>query len=369
MIRLASISRLSQLSLLSASILSLVACTTEGERADSGECPAGEVCSPLTPYGLHFIGTPFIDEYFISGPSPTAIGGTQEIELEYERANGLRYSLDLPWAADDDGALGVRVLEQHGNTVTVGGQRSRKNYLRIVDPNTLELYDRYEVAGAAIGEIRLIGTEAEDVPPGADIVWAPGDQRIGIALFGEVQTGTGPKDERIVDTSMDLSLAGSQRTAWDELRLPNATVGSHVLTIGAGELAARTMNVEIVAGADTITLLRPQTPTLMPNRSQTVCFQAQRAGAYVYGLTWQFDVNGQITTSGKSALRRNCVTVDTVGVGSSVAIVASAGGHSVTLNMQVAQAAARAADSADTNTSAGANERTRVSTEGDRARL
>jgi hypothetical protein len=358
--------RLSSISASVPALLSLVGCTTLGERAESGECPAGEVCSAATPYGLHFIGNAMADEFFLSGPSATAIGGTQEIELEYEKLNGLRYSLDLPWSADDDGALGVRVLEETGNTVTVGGQRSRKNYLRIINPNSAELYDRYEIAGAAISDIRLIGTEAEEVPPGVDLVWAPGDQRIGIALFGEVQNGSDPDIERLVDTSMSLSLAGSQRTAWDELRLSNATIGSHALTIEAGEVAPRTLNVEIVGNADTISLLRPAVPTLQPNISQTVCFQARNAGAYVYGLTWQFDVDGEVSTGGKSSLRRNCVTVDAGGIGSSVPVVASAGGQQLTIDLQVASPAARLAD---TDTSADTNELTRVPTEGDRARM
>lgn len=360
--------RLSTLASLSVPLLSLVGCTTLGERAESGECPAGEVCSAATPYGLHFIGNAMSDEIFVSGPSATAIGGTQDIELEYEKANGLRYALDLPWAADDDGALGVRVLEQTGHTVTVGGQRSRKNYLRIVNPNSLELYDRYEIAGAAISDMRLIGTEGEEVPVGVDLVWAPGDQRIGIALFGEVQNGSDPDIERIVDSSMGLSLSGAERTAWDELRLPNATIGSHPLTIEAGDVGPRTLNVEIVGNADTISLLRPALPTLQPNISQTVCFQARKAGAYVYGLTWQFDVDGEVSTSGKSAVRRNCVTVDAGPIGTTVPVVAKAGGQQLSIDLQVASPAARLAGEASTSADTNAV-MTRVPTEGDRARM
>src|SRR5438132_1112065 len=36
--------------------LLLAACNTAGERAETGECPVGETCSPATPRGLHFIG-------------------------------------------------------------------------------------------------------------------------------------------------------------------------------------------------------------------------------------------------------------------------------------------------------------------------
>lgn len=348
-------------------LLAIAGCTTGGERADSGECPAGEVCSALTPYGLHFIGNPMADEIFLSGPSATAIGGTQEIDLEYERANGLRYSLDLPWAADDDGALGVRVLEQSGSTVTVGGQRSRKNYLRIVNPNTEELYDRYEIAGAAISDIRLIGTEAEVVPQGAELVWAPGDQRIGIALFGEVQDGSDAEIQRIVDSSMSLSLAGSERTHWDELRLSNATIGVHPLTIEAGDVAPRSLDVEIVANADAITVIGGAVPTVHPNGSTTICFQAKNAGRYIYGLTWQFNVDGEASTGGKQSAMRNCVSVRAeVGQSGTIPVSAAAGGQQIDVAVAISSTAARTTDA---NEPASATLTRTVPTAGDRARM
>ena len=344
-------------------LLSLVGCTTLGERAESGECPAGEVCSANTPYGLHFIGNPMADEIFLSGPSATAIGGTQEIQLEYERGNGLRYSLDLPWAADDDGALGVRVLDQSGSVVTVGGQRSRKNYLRIIDPNTEELYDRYEIAGAAISDMHLIGIEAEVVPQGADLVWAPGDQKIGIALFGEVQDGNDPEIQRIVDSSMALSLSGSERTGWDQLRLPNATIGVHALTIEAGDTAPRTVDVEVVAGADTISVIGGEAPTVQPNSSTTVCFQALNANRYIYGLTWQFNVGGEASTGGKQQAMRNCVHVDAEVGQTSIPVVASAGGQQISVAVEITTTAAR------TSAPASAVLTRTVPTAGDRARM
>lgn len=363
MIRLASLSL--------PALLSLVGCTTLGERAESGECPAGEVCSPDTPYGLHFIGNPMADEFFLSGPSATAIGGTQEIELEYERVNGRRIAMDLPYVADDDGALGVRVLEQNGPIVTVGGQRSRKNYLRIVDPTTDELYDRYEIAGAAISDIRLIGTEAEVVPAGAELVWAPGDQRIGIALFGEVQDGNDPEIQRIVDSSMALSLSGSERTAWDELRLPNATIGIHPLTIDAGDVAPRSFDLEVVGSADAILVVGGAPPSVHPNGSATVCFEARNAGRYIYGLTWQYNVNGEASTNGKGAAMRNCVRVEAeLGQSGTIPVSAAAGGRQIDIEVEISSTAARRADTADVaNVPADAVMTRTAPTAGDRARM
>ena len=226
----------------------LVACTG-GERNVSGECPAGEVCSDKTPRGLHFIGNALADEVLGSalGPPATAIGGTQEIALEYSRGDGNRIALDLPYAADDDGGLGVTVDSTSGSVVTVRGAGSRTNYLRIVDPATEELYDRYELAGAALSTMRLVGTELERLPTARpEIVWATGDQEIGIALVGQVQVGNSPQLQRLVDTSMELALAGSTRTGWDTLRVANGVAGVHTLTITAGDKPAATLPVEFV---------------------------------------------------------------------------------------------------------------------------
>ena len=50
--------------LASAAALSLAACYG-GERANSGECPAGETCSPATPTGLDFVGNKLANELLL----------------------------------------------------------------------------------------------------------------------------------------------------------------------------------------------------------------------------------------------------------------------------------------------------------------
>lgn len=345
----------------------LVACTTGGERHDSGECPAGEVCSPDTPNGLHFIGNPFADDLFISGPSATAIGGTQEIALEYEPYNhGARRALDLPYLADDDGGNGVVVLSQSGSVVTVGGMRSRTNYLRIVAPDTQELYDRYEIVGAAIETMRLIGVEGESVPATRGIVWAAGDQKFGVALTGEVQDGSDVELQRIVDTSMALTLAGSERLGWDELRLPNATPGIHALTVEAGDKPAAVIDVEVVAGADSVAVIGGS-PTVNPNSSTNVCFEALSTNRYIYGLVWNYNVDGVASTKDKDDSSRNCVTVSAQGMTSgSIPVAVAAGGRQ--LNVDVLIASPRKVDG--TTAPASTNGVFRAPpTEGDRAAM
>lgn len=321
----------------------LVAACTGGERANSGECPAGEICSPDTPRGLHFIGNAMSDQLLGSlfGPAATAVGGTQEIALEWDRGDGVLVAFTLPYAADDDGGIGVAVDSKLGSVVTVRGMGSRKNYLRIVEPSTEELYDRYELAGAAITEMEVVGTDLETLPPGnPDVVWATGEQEIAVAIRGEVQNGSSPRLERLVDTSMQLAMAATERLSWDTLRLPNAAVGNYALTVTAGDKPAATFDVEIVAAADTMVLLGGSSPTVPANSSTSVCFAAMNGQRYVYGLTWTFVVAGQTTVKDHDDVNRNCVSVSSTGmVTGSIPVMASAGGRTASTSVTIGASA------------------------------
>lgn len=347
--------------------LALVACDTAGERADTGECPAGEVCSDATPYGLHFIGVTMADDLVpVNGPAATAIGGTQEVALEYDRGDGVLVALNLPYDTDDDGGLGVSVVNHAGSVVTVKGTRSRSNYLRILDKQTGELFDRYTLTGAAVKQMRIVGTESELLPNDRrDIVFATGDQEIGVALTGDVQESGGTTAERIVDTSMILDLPAATRTSWDSVRIPNAQVGTYPLVVTAGDKPAATLPIEVVAGADAIAVIGAQ-PTIPANSHETVCFQATHGTRYVYGLTWTFHANGVTRVNGKSEILRNCISVSSEGmVSGQIPVTASAGGQSLTVNVLIGQAARAVTDVAPSSTSL---ERS-VSTKGDRASM
>jgi hypothetical protein len=309
-----------------------------GERADTGSCPAGETCSPETPDGLNFIGTDLGGAIELGGPSPTAIGGTQEIALEDEDV-----PLTFPYTVDDQGGAGVRFDHQNGNVVTVVGAGSFSNYLRILDATTSELFDRKLVTGAQIDHVALIPSGLETVPTGMAVVYAAGAVDIVVALFGQVQESSGPTDERIVDTSMVVSLAGTTQPAWDTLAFANANVGDYAMTITAGNLAAQSLTVTMVAGADAIAQIDPSS-TLAPG--DDICFAATNAGRYVANLSWSFTVD-----DAAAAGVGNCISpgVDH----GTVSVTASAGGQTATVSMTVVQTAKRHARAATRPTTAG----------------
>ncbi|HEY5950605.1 MAG TPA: hypothetical protein VIV40_34170 [Kofleriaceae bacterium] len=313
--------------------LPLIACYG-GERYNTGECPAGETCSDLTPTGLKFIGNSLYGELLLSGPRPTAIGGTQAIALQYERNDGVDIALDLPFTADDDGGIGVKVDAISGSQVIVRGAGSRSNYLRILDSDGL-LMDRKELTGAALKLVELVPADYESVPANTDLAFAAGTREFGVALYGDVQTSSGPTSQRLIDTSMQLALAGSTRKAWDMLQL-TATVGTSTLAVTAGDKPTANLDIVVVDHADSVSLISPAPATIAPNTSESVCFQALASGRYIAGLTWTYVIDGASPiVKGDGTLTRNCISVSTQKTSGTVSVQASAGGQTTAMALTV----------------------------------
>jgi hypothetical protein len=309
----------------------LVACMG-GERANSGQCPAGEVCSPKTPNGVHFFGRALVDDLLLTGPAPTAIGGTQDVALQYDRGDGILIALDLPYMIDDDGGTGVRFDRQSGSVATVIGAGSRTNYLRVLDAADGTLFDRKQLTGASLDTIELVDAGFERIPLGAQLVWATGTQDVGIALFGQVQESTGPVSERIVDDTMTASLTGAERTAWDTLHIPNAIAGTSIVTVAAGDKAPAPVDFTVVDHADALDVISPN-PLLIPAKgSQEVCFKATSNSRYIVGLAWSFSVEGVAATG---SLSHNCIVATTQKTTGTVMVQGSAGGQTKTVALNV----------------------------------
>ncbi|MEO8845174.1 MAG: hypothetical protein ABI591_01855 [Kofleriaceae bacterium] len=319
-------------SLVLASVLLVPACFG-GERATTGACPAGETCSDLTPRGLQFLGASLSDDANLSGPSPTAIGGTQAIQLQYDPTLDFFQPLDLSYTADDDGGNGVKVDHTAGAVVSVRGMGSRTNYLRISDASTGELFDRKELSGAAIDRFSLVPNTTELVPAGLDVAFASGNVKIGVALYGAVQESTGPQEERLVDQSMQIALAGSTQRAWDALEMPGASAGTYGLSVTAGDRPTANVEVIVVDHLDSLVADDSNDTTLAPNQSSVVCFDGLAGGRYVAGLTWHYTINNVDQASGLG----NCVSVSALTTGP-ITIVGSADGLSATATIAVGAA-------------------------------
>jgi hypothetical protein len=314
----------------------LAACGDLGERAQTGDCPAGEVCSDDTPRGLHFDG-PALGDAFLSlgGPHPTLAGGTQQLRLTYDDSGtGFTRPLDRPYLADDEGGAGVEVERTSGAVVTLRGVSSRTNYLRITDPDGA-LYDRKQLEGATFTGISLGPKTREQVLPGDSVVFAPGTLELTVALSGRLEDG---RTARVVDESLAIAAPGAIRSAWDSVRLPALTVGIYTVTARAGDHPEAARDVEVVAAADSIVAHAPA-PLPVVAQASVVCFSARAAGRHVAGLAWTFATDNGTT---QAWLTRNCAIVVPEREGA-LTVTARAGGQLIAAPLTVAATAPPAA--------------------------
>lgn len=284
-----------------------------GTREETGTCPSGYTCSSATPNGLLFVGASLANEVELTGPAPTAVGGTQIIQLEYEPSGAVSFeTFDLPFTADANGGAGVKVDTTQASSVTVIGAGAGSNYLSILDPNK-DLYDEKLLTGAAIATIALTPTDGETIPAGAQVAFGAGTIDLGISL-------TSSGGQRLVDESMTVTVTGQSPTqiAWDTYELEGALAGSaDVVISAAGGTGSATIPIEIVNEPDTITAQASAPTTIPPNGSAVVCFEATSAGVYVADLAWTFTVDGESAIASS-----NCAFVSTTKTSGTVAVTA-----------------------------------------------
>ncbi|MCZ7687367.1 MAG: hypothetical protein M5U28_54965 [Sandaracinaceae bacterium] len=154
------------------SIFSL-ACLAEvdGERAATGECPAGETCSSATPEGLEFVGRALFDEPTLR-LGPVLVGGSFELGLRTQDG------APLPAFAASSSTNGVRVTVGDGvfGPTTEDGEpyylvdsylvlratSAGVAQIRVTDPATGELYDRLSIEAVELDSVNVVVAQDPD---------------------------------------------------------------------------------------------------------------------------------------------------------------------------------------------------------------
>lgn len=202
-----------------------LACGTDGERAETGECPES-FCDPDTPSGLHFYGGSAPGAH--GADLPTAIGGTQSYSFSSAGSSGFlddRETYEVgEVVSSDPGVLAIDSFDQE--TFVLRGVGEGSAYIRVLNRDG-ELIDRIELEAARVARVALVsGTVGSAQDRWAFLRGAETD--VGFALYD----GGG---RQLVDESAQFF--GSERTSsymevvvpaeGDELRL--------VVTLGNGE--------------------------------------------------------------------------------------------------------------------------------------
>jgi len=238
-----------------------------------------------------------------------ATGGTDLIALASDGAPFTR-----PFDATVDDAAAITIAAVDGASVTLLGGAGTAE-LDITDPETGVLFDRYAYAASAIASAAVVPTAAVISSPdvltstAAAFAFWPGDLEVGIAL--ENSGGA----NRLVDTSLVLTLAGATQLDWQTLSVPGATPGTYAVAVGDTGIAAQ---LAVVDHVDTLALLIAF--------GGVACFAADTDGAFVVGVPWSFTVDGA-PVPGMSGLA-SCVAAS-----SGDHVTASAGGLSLDTNI------------------------------------
>ncbi|MDI1432854.1 hypothetical protein [Polyangium sorediatum] len=272
--------------------MSLVACDEQiGDRArGSGTCPPGETCSERTPTGLAFIGAHAFSDTK-GGGLATALGGTQTLSIRYPEP-----PYDLYVAGFDAMLIDSRVaaIESSGPaTVVLRGVSEGRALLRLLEPGTNKLLDRYKIKVAPIARVALLPRELQD--ENADVarwkVLAGSPASLGVLLLDR-------NDQQLVDEGLEVRAHAADvvRHAWDlfQVTVVAASQNRVMLTMRAGGrpfLAA----VDVASSVDGIVLRSPAAPeeghpiAIKRGAPGTqICFRAALEKTTVVGATWQF---------------------------------------------------------------------------------
>ena len=255
-------------------------------------CTAGDSCS-TDPRGVEFIGRSTTDMPG-AGPIATAVSGTQALQLF--DGDGTGNAFDLPFAAVVSGP-NLAVDNVAGPMVTMRGLGAGSGDLAILNPPDRAPYGDDTLTSEPIFAAAFVPAGREMVPPGMDLAFATSNELFVVALTDEA-------GERLIDDSMQLSLAGSDRVSWDAFEIPNSTPGSYPLVVTPGDGVAHDLDLEIVDHVDAIAV-QPGTPDrIYANGEATICFTATAAGRYVVGVDWTFTTASART--GPRTTARSC---------------------------------------------------------------
>lgn len=304
-------------------------------------CPDGETCSDKTPYGLHFKGSLVETGGDLAGASQyfaTPIKGTLRIEVV-----GLPASQAF---VVDDGGSTVLHATAVGTTITVTSMAEGDATLRIVDPETNELFDRIRVFSSRVSRVEMRpyvdeSLTTERPPTTHTVYWAREGLQRGAVLRVEV---FGPSifsnEQHLIDDTMTVDIDGvAPEPAYTyppatyvvgDRPAGRYTVNAHF----AGEI--ETNYVTVVDGADLILPMTVDEKFIAGDRYSRACFSATNHGAYVYGLTWTYTPSNRAAFSDFS----NCLEKkdDSLRAGDVVHVTATAGNITDSFDVPVVDA-------------------------------
>lgn len=303
------------------------ACADLGDRAATGECPVGEVCSPTTPQGLAFQGLVPTDLFLVGGMFPTAVGGAQEVTL-YDGGSGAVFRRAFEPTSDAPGITATRA----GTKVVLAAAAASNGLLRILAEDGT-LHDRIGIASHEVARLELRAFE-EQLEPGRPVALTPtASATLAVALVAADGT-------RLVDRDLRLDAPADTASGWDAVQLRDLTAPVTIAATTGSGLAA-TFTVRPATTVDSVVLQAH--PALAVGAQETVCATALTGGAQLVGATWTWSAStSDVTVTPFEGIFRNCAAI-TPRRGGSLPVQVTANGRTATVQLEVGTGSARAA--------------------------
>ncbi|MBX2800626.1 MAG: hypothetical protein KTR31_23300 [Myxococcales bacterium] len=175
-------------------VLLSLACVGQvaGDRAASGDCPEGEVCSEEAVQGLIFVGQAFFEDQEALALGPIAlgsqfnlgfydIGGGQLPEFAVDGGTNLHAEVEEGPMPDTHGSIGKSV----DTWATLSGLQSGTSTVRVVDAGGL-LLDRLDIE---VVEIERVEMEIIARTP-RDVLISDCDELIAVRIYGTDESGS-----------------------------------------------------------------------------------------------------------------------------------------------------------------------------------
>lgn len=253
-----------------------------------GDCPGGDTCSAKTPGGLAFTGAQPVSAAFPNGWDSSVYnhilsGGADVIALADANADTAA-PFALPFTASTDDP--ILVIEGANGAVIDLRETTGIAHLRIVDPSTGELFDRYAYASSPLARALAIPTTIGEQEQLNAAIYAQGaafwhgTTTVGVAMLSTA-------NNRLIDTEMTVALDGATQTAWDTLKLPASLgAGHHAISAATSSGLTQTVDLAIVDHVDSVAVLYAD--------ADVACFAATTDGAFVVNVPWTFEIAGQV---------------------------------------------------------------------------
>jgi hypothetical protein len=232
--------------------------------------------------GAQPIAPTFPDFWHLSLHNQILDGGADDIAISDANA-GTAAPFALPFTASSDDP--VLVVEGTTGAVIHLRETAGLGHLRIVDPSTGELFDRYAYASAPLARTAMVPPvigeqdQINEAMYAQGVAFWHGSTTAGVAMLS-------PYNNRLIDSEMVVTLEGATQTAWDTLALPNLAAGHYAVSAATSAGITRTLDLAIVDHVDSVAVLYAD--------DNVACFAATTNGAFVVNVPWTFEIAGQV---------------------------------------------------------------------------